>query len=314
MVNTTASRQQDKSISHVVRESPANTPIFTQATDYYPFGMSLTRNFQTGDIIAENITGKPNKFLYNSKEQQDMPGKWLDYGARFYDPQIGRWHSVDPLAEDYFSWSPYAYVMNNPIKYIDPDGMRVWPGEGTINAKNAGKVDDKTLNQIHVSRGKQSAVAVGALALAIGGYYAAPYAATAFGTGKSVGVYLTYHSMNLAEKITGVLVSNPETVSLTLGTISGIASEVLSLPPSTLPSDNNAFTAGEMAGTLITRGAKLINEEAKAAWNSFISDYHENKASISATVSSQIIDETLIHDYTQPADKTQHVKPYFQTP
>jgi RHS repeat-associated protein len=274
-------------------------PEVMQQTSYYPFGMTFQQQNFGG------INPNPNKLLYNSKELQDdeLAGSrldWYDYGARFYDPQIGRWHSVDPLAGDYFSWSPYAYVMNNPIKYIDPDGMRVWPGEGTINAKNAGKVDDKTLNQIHVSQGKQSAVAVGALALAIGGYYAAPYAAIAFG--------------NLAEKITGVLVSNPETVSLILGTISGIASEVLSLPPSTLPSDNNAFTAGEIAGTLITRGANLIIEEAKAAWNSSISDYHENKASISATVSSQIIDETLIHNYTQPADKTQHVKPYFQTP
>lgn len=45
------------------------------------------------------------------------------YGARYYDPRISLWHGVDPLAEDAPDWTPYRYGFNNPINYMDPDGM-----------------------------------------------------------------------------------------------------------------------------------------------------------------------------------------------
>ena len=57
---------------------------------------------------------------------------YLYYGARIMDPTTGgRWLNIDPAAAEYPSWSPYSYVLNNPIRFIDPDGMRVndrWKG------------------------------------------------------------------------------------------------------------------------------------------------------------------------------------------
>lgn len=72
-----------------------------------------------------------NKLKYSSKEEQsnefsDGSGlEFYDYGARFYDRQLGRWPSIDELAESYSSFSPYNFVLDNPVNGIDPDGRDV---------------------------------------------------------------------------------------------------------------------------------------------------------------------------------------------
>jgi RHS repeat-associated protein len=63
-----------------------------------------------------------NRYQYNGKEFEQV-ANLLDYGWRWYDPVIGRWNGVDPLAEYAPAWTPYRYGFNNPILYIDPDGL-----------------------------------------------------------------------------------------------------------------------------------------------------------------------------------------------
>ncbi len=68
--------------------------------------------------------GTENGYQYNGKELNEDFGLGLyDYGARWYDPAIGRWNHIDPLSEKYFSQTGYQYVSNNPVLMIDPFGL-----------------------------------------------------------------------------------------------------------------------------------------------------------------------------------------------
>ncbi|TAJ04857.1 RHS repeat-associated core domain-containing protein, partial [Marinilabiliaceae bacterium JC017] len=92
-------------------------PQLIASNTYYPFGMTIT-SLSTG--------GEMYRYGFNGKEKDDQ-GEWgqtaYDYGFRIYNPGIARFLSVDPLTSEYPWYTPYQFAGNNPIKFIDLDGL-----------------------------------------------------------------------------------------------------------------------------------------------------------------------------------------------
>ncbi|MBE6227012.1 MAG: DUF4329 domain-containing protein [Bacteroidales bacterium] len=105
-----------------VRAITDNSGSVIEQNAYYPFGSRHT----FGNTYAQTT----NRFKFNGKEEQTTGNmNYLDYGARMYDSYIGRWTTQDPLAEKYYSQSPYNYCVNNPVMFVDPDGRKPGPGD-----------------------------------------------------------------------------------------------------------------------------------------------------------------------------------------
>ena len=128
-----------------------------EENNYYPFGLKHSGYNNT------NLANANYKYKYNGKElQTDLDINLYDYGARNYDPAIGRWFNIDPLAEKSRRFSPYTYALNNPVYFIDPDGMMATPpddyidvngnylgsdGASTTNVRVINRIDWKHINE-----------------------------------------------------------------------------------------------------------------------------------------------------------------------
>jgi RHS repeat-associated protein len=100
-----------------------------QYIEYLPFGEVMVQ--QSTNNIFENV------YKFNGKELDESTGYYY-YGARYYDPAISIFLSVDPLAEQFPNWNPYTYTMNNPVNLVDPTGMAPEGREDWVYNKSEG--------------------------------------------------------------------------------------------------------------------------------------------------------------------------------
>jgi len=129
----------------------ANTPVYydhlrvthttgpvMEVNTYYPYGMIIP------DLSIPAWQDKKNYYKYNAKElQEELNLQWLDFGARMYDPVVGRWWQPDRYAEKYYHLSPYSYAANNPINVIDVNGDYIVIIFGETGIHVFGDTDDE---------------------------------------------------------------------------------------------------------------------------------------------------------------------------
>jgi len=221
---------------------------------YYPFGMTVTTY----------MSGNENKFKYNGKELEDEHGlNWYHYGVRYYDPQLGRWHTMDPADEFH---SPYLYVGNDPVRLIDPDGAQTLNASAYIKSEfnsvwNTGIEirDDFTYNTTPLILDKVSAATVvWAPEISTG----AAFLSLGLSLGKDLRSGSEISTGTIVSSETAVLGMIPKTKVQTLSVVIQLVADAVNIP------DNSPKSKIDMFPTLNINGDKeplffYMNTEAK---------------------------------------------------
>ncbi len=114
-----------------------------EESNYYPFGLE---HKGYNNIVSASGNATAQKYKFGGKEYQEELGlDWYDVSARNYDPALGRWMNLDPLAEMMRRHSPYNFAFDNPIYFIDPDGMMPF---GPINPTGTAITVNKIVNRV----------------------------------------------------------------------------------------------------------------------------------------------------------------------
>jgi RHS repeat-associated protein len=228
---------------------------------------SIVYRMETTDA---NLIANINRWGYNGKEKQTVYGlNYLDYGNRMYDDFLGRWFVIDPLAEKYYSISPYAYCANNPLRFIDPNGEDIWDflkglGTGIVNrfangAKGAWNFVSKDAWKADTWKNTGNLALGGLLSVGNPNNTAGLLAVDqALGTNTYEAVSATKESVNNA--IDKIASGNPEAI----GEVIGEAGFVVAITKGIGSAANAVSKAGEAVGVATKAG------EAANAGNSWI--------------------------------------------
>ena len=124
----------DVHFDQMALSAASSAPVIVQSNDFYPLG--LTHSQPLGNPV--------NKYLWSGKERQtDLGLNWDDFGARFYDPALGRFHTQDRFADKYHPMTPYQYAANNPVNFVDINGDSIW---FSLNYDKGGELSGVTMN------------------------------------------------------------------------------------------------------------------------------------------------------------------------
>ena len=157
-----------------IQESfPQSTRPSSSATFAYDSRGNMSSDGRKGLLISYNILNLPEKvvktdstdmvtfrYLYDGTKEEVPEGglNLLDFGARYYDPELCRWTSVDPMAEKYYGVSPYGYCCGEPIHLIDPDGLAVWELKSDGSLSLIDSTITETIVKHYDKNGKESSI------------------------------------------------------------------------------------------------------------------------------------------------------------